>query len=213
MWFDVDKVDVIVDLPNSGIGLVVSEIARHKNKLFLATGPATPDLTGPKCSPNTIHWVYDSWAVANGTGKATVKAGGDSWFFLTADYAGGYALENSAVAVIEASGGKVLGKVRHPLNTNDFVVQLWRWSSLGACDCVQQTAELRDGTPVRQFRYSETVPGANTQSRVHEQVGARWRVELSLRTTSSRAMRGGNCLVSGGRSLPHRKRAPRFSED
>jgi branched-chain amino acid transport system substrate-binding protein len=119
-WFDVDKVDVIVDVPNSGVALAVSEIARQKNKVFLVSGAAASDLTGPKCNANTIHWTYDTWAVANGTGKATVKIGGDSWFFLTVDYAGGYALESSAVAVIEASGGKVLGKVRHPLNTNDF---------------------------------------------------------------------------------------------
>jgi hypothetical protein len=91
------------------------------------------------------------------------------------------------------------------------VVQLWRWSSLVACDCAQQTAELRDGNPVRQFRYSEIVLGANTHSRVHGQVGASWRVGLSLRTTNSRAMLSGNCLVSGGRSLRRRKRAPRFS--
>ncbi len=118
-WFDVDKVDVIVDGLTSGVSLAVSEIARQKNKLFLA-GSATPDLTGSKCSPNTIHWVYDSWATANGTVKATVKTGGDSWFFLTVDHAGGYALESDAIAVIEASGGKVLGKVRHPINNNDF---------------------------------------------------------------------------------------------
>jgi len=119
-WFDVDKVDVILDVPNSGVALAVSEIARQKNKLFLATGPATSDLTGPKCNANTIHWVYDTWALANGTGKAMVKSGGDSWFFLTSDYAFGYALERDAAAVVEANGGKVVGKVRHPINTNDF---------------------------------------------------------------------------------------------
>jgi branched-chain amino acid transport system substrate-binding protein len=119
-WFDVDKVDVIVDGLSSGVSLAVSEIARQKNKLFLATGPATPDLTGSKCSPNTIHWVYDSWAVANGTVKAAIRSGGDSWFFLTVDYSGGYALEGDAIAVVEASGGKVLGKVRHPISNNDF---------------------------------------------------------------------------------------------
>jgi len=119
-WFDVDKVDVIVDVPNSGVALAVSEIARQKNKLFLASGPATSDLTGPKCNANTLHWAYDTWALANGTGKAMVKTGGDTWFFITADYAFGYALERDTAAVVEASGGKVLGKVRAPLNTNDF---------------------------------------------------------------------------------------------
>jgi branched-chain amino acid transport system substrate-binding protein len=119
-WFDVDKVDVIVDVPNSGVALAVSEIARQKNKLFLVSGAAASDLTGPKCNPNTIHWTYDTWALANGTGKAVVKTGGDTWFFLTADYAFGYALERDTAAVVEANGGKVLGKVRVPLNTNDF---------------------------------------------------------------------------------------------
>ena len=119
-WFDIDKVDVILDVPNSGVALAVSEIARQKNKLFLATGPATSDLTGPKCNANTIHWIYDTWALANGTGKAVVKSGGDSWFFLTSDYTFGYALERDTAAVVEANGGKVLGKVRHPINNNDF---------------------------------------------------------------------------------------------
>jgi branched-chain amino acid transport system substrate-binding protein len=119
-WFDVDKVDAIVDGMNSGVSLAVSEVTRQKNKLFLVTGAATSDLTGPKCSPNTIHWVYDTWALANSTGKAMVKTGGDTWFFITADYAFGYALERDATAVIEASGGKVLGRVRVPTNTNDF---------------------------------------------------------------------------------------------
>ena len=119
-WFDVDKVDVIVDVPNSGVALAVSEVARQKNKLFLVSGAAASDLTGAKCNANTIHWTYDTWALANGTGKAVVKTGGDTWFFLTADYAFGYALERDTSAVVEANGGKVLGKVRAPLNTNDF---------------------------------------------------------------------------------------------
>lgn len=119
-WYDVDKVDVIVDVPNSGVALAVNEITRNKNKTFLVSGAASSDLTGAKCSPNTIHWTYDTWNLANGTGKALVKTGGDTWFFLTADYAFGHALERDTGAVVEANGGKVLGKVRHPLNTNDF---------------------------------------------------------------------------------------------
>jgi branched-chain amino acid transport system substrate-binding protein len=119
-WFDVDKVDVIVDIPNSGVALAVSEVARLKNKIFLVSGAAASDLTGPKCNANTIHWTYDTWNLANGTGKAMVKTGGDTWFFLTADYAFGQALERDTAAVVEANGGKVLGKVRHPLNNNDF---------------------------------------------------------------------------------------------
>ncbi|NWG23755.1 MAG: ABC transporter substrate-binding protein [Pseudorhodoplanes sp.] len=119
-WYDVDKVDAIVDTPNSGVALAVNEITRSKNKTFLVSGAASSDLTGAKCSPNTIHWTYDTWNLANGTGKALVKTGGDTWFFLTADYAFGHALERDTGAVVEANGGKVLGKVRHPLNTNDF---------------------------------------------------------------------------------------------
>jgi branched-chain amino acid transport system substrate-binding protein len=119
-WFDVEKVDMIVDVPNSGVALAVSQVANQKNKVFLVSGAAASDLTGPKCNANTIHWTYDTWMLANGTGKALVKTGGDTWFFLTADYAFGHALERDTAAAVEASGGKVLGKVRHPLNTNDF---------------------------------------------------------------------------------------------
>jgi branched-chain amino acid transport system substrate-binding protein len=119
-WYDVDKVDMIVDVPNSGVALAISQVTRDKNKVFVGSGPATSDLTGPKCSPNTVHWTYDTWMLANGTGKAVVKTGGDTWFFLTSDYAFGHALERDTVAVVEKNGGKVLGKVRHPINTNDF---------------------------------------------------------------------------------------------
>src|SRR6202521_342712 len=119
-WIDVDKVDVIIDVPTSSVALAISEVVREKNKVFLVSGAAASDLTGPKCSPNTIHWTYDTWALANGTGKALVKTGGDTWFFLTADYAFGHALERDTAATVEANGGKVLGKIRHPLNTSDF---------------------------------------------------------------------------------------------
>jgi branched-chain amino acid transport system substrate-binding protein len=119
-WFDVEKVDMIVDVPNSGVALAVSQVANQKNKVFLVSGAAASDLTGPKCNANTIHWTYDTWMLANGTGRAMVKTGGNTWFFLTADYAFGHALERDTAAAVEASGGKVLGKVRHPLNTNDF---------------------------------------------------------------------------------------------
>src|SRR5271168_2231290 len=119
-WFDVDGVDMIVDVPNSGVALAVNEVAREKNKVFLVSGAASSDLTGPKCSPDTIHWTYDTWMLANGTGKALVKTGGDTWFFLTSDYAFGHALERDTTAVVLANGGKVLGAVAHPLNTSDF---------------------------------------------------------------------------------------------
>jgi branched-chain amino acid transport system substrate-binding protein len=119
-WIDVDKVDAIADVPTSSVALAVNEIIREKNKVFLAVGPATSDLTGKACSPNTVHWIYDTWALANGTGNALVKQGGDTWFFLTADYAFGHALERDTEAVVLKSGGKVLGKVRHPFPGQDF---------------------------------------------------------------------------------------------
>jgi branched-chain amino acid transport system substrate-binding protein len=119
-WYDVDKVDVIVDVPNSGVALAVNQITRDKGKVFLANGPASSDLTGKACSPNTVHWTYDTWMLANGTGSAIVKSGGDTWFFLTADYAFGLALERDTEAVVLKNGGKVLGKVRAPINTQDF---------------------------------------------------------------------------------------------
>ncbi len=119
-WYDVEKVDVIADVPNSGVALAISQVAVQKNKVFIGSGPASSDLTGTKCNANNVQWTYDTWMLANGTGKAIVKTGGDTWFFLTADYAFGHALERDTSAVVEANGGKVLGKVRHPINTNDF---------------------------------------------------------------------------------------------
>ena len=119
-WIDQDKVDVIVDVPNSGVALALNQIIKDKGKALLVSGAATADLTGKSCSPNTIHWTYDTWALANGTGNAIVKTGGDTWFFLTADYAFGHALERDTENVVTKAGGKVLGKVRHPLNTQDF---------------------------------------------------------------------------------------------
>src|SRR6266487_369407 len=119
-WYDVDKVDVIVDTPNSGVALAVNQITKDKGKAFLVSGAASSDLTGKACSPNTIHWTYDTWMLANGTGGATVKSGGDTWFFLTADYAFGHALERDTEAVVLKNGGKVLGRVRHPFPTADF---------------------------------------------------------------------------------------------
>ena len=119
-WYDVDKVDLIVDVPNSGVALAVSQITRDKGKAFIVSSAATSDLTGRACSPNTVHWTYDTWALANGTANALVKQGADTWFFITADYAFGHALERDVEAVVLKNGGKVLGKVRHPLNTQDF---------------------------------------------------------------------------------------------
>ena len=119
-WIDNDKVDVIADTPNSGVALAVNNIVKEKNAILLNSGAATADLTGKACTPNTISYTYDTYMLANGTGKALTEAGGDSWFFLTADYAFGHALERDTSAVVTANGGKVLGSVKHPLNTSDF---------------------------------------------------------------------------------------------
>jgi len=119
-WYDVDQVDAVVDVPTSSVALAVNNITKEKNKVFLVSGAASSDLTGKACTPNTVHWTYDTWALANGTGNAIVKTGGDSWFFLTADYAFGHALERDTAAVVEKSGGKVVGKVRHPFPGQDF---------------------------------------------------------------------------------------------
>ena len=119
-WYDVDGVDVIVDVPNSGVALAVAKVTADKNKVFIDSGAATSDLTGKNCTPNTVHWTYDTWSLANGTGKEVVRAGGKTWFFLTADYAFGKALERDTSEVVVANGGKVLGDAIHPLSTQDF---------------------------------------------------------------------------------------------
>ena len=119
-WFDRDKVDVIVDVPTSSVGLAVNNIVREKNGVYLNSGTGASDLTNSQCSPNTVHWAYDTYMLANGTGTALVKNGGDSWFFLTADYAFGSALERDTTNAVTALKGKVVGSVRTPLNTADF---------------------------------------------------------------------------------------------
>ena len=119
-WYDVDKVDAVVDVPTSSVALAVNTITREKNKVFLNSGAATSDLTGAQCSPNTVHWTYDTYMLAKGTGGAITRTGGDTWFFITADYAFGHALERDTEQVVLKNGGKVLGKVRHPLNAQDF---------------------------------------------------------------------------------------------
>ncbi|MFT3778472.1 MAG: ABC transporter substrate-binding protein [Ottowia sp.] len=119
-WFDSEQVDAIVDVPTSSVALAVHEVAREKGKVMLNSGAASSDLTGKLCSPNTVHWTYDTWMLANSTGGAMVKNGGDTWFFLTADYAFGHALERDTSEVVKAAGGKVLGSVKVPLATQDF---------------------------------------------------------------------------------------------
>jgi branched-chain amino acid transport system substrate-binding protein len=119
-WLDTDKVDVVVDVPTSSVALAINSTIADKNKVFLVSGAASSDLTGKLCTSNTVHWTYDTWALANGIGSGVVKSGGDTWFFLTADYAFGQLLERDIQAVIQKGGGKSLGGVRHPLLNQDF---------------------------------------------------------------------------------------------
>ena len=119
-WFDTEQVDVILGTSSSSASLVTARVAADKKKIYIATDPATSDLTGKACTPYTIHWVYDTVALSNGTGSAVVKAGGKDWYFLTADYAFGHALERDVTEVVKANGGRIVGSVRHPLNTTDF---------------------------------------------------------------------------------------------
>jgi branched-chain amino acid transport system substrate-binding protein len=119
-WFDVEGVDMIIDLPNSAVALAVSDIAKEKNKVVIGSGAGTALLTGAKCSPNFVHWTYDTWSMGHGIARGVLAQGGKSWFFITADYAFGHDLEKQATDEILASGGKIVGGVRHPLGTNDF---------------------------------------------------------------------------------------------
>ena len=119
-WFDVEGVDMIIDLPNSAVALAVSDIAKEKNKVVIGSGAGTALLTGAKCSPNFVHWTYDTWSMGHGIARGVLDKGGKTWFFITADYAFGHDLEKQATDEILASGGKIVGGVRHPLGTNDF---------------------------------------------------------------------------------------------
>ena len=119
-WLDVEGVDVIVDVPNSAVALAVADIVREKNKVFVGSGAGTALLTGARCSPNTVHWTYDTWANGHALARGVLAAGGKSWFFVTADYAFGHDLEKQATDEVNASGGTVLGAVRHPIGASDF---------------------------------------------------------------------------------------------
>ncbi len=154
-WFDRDGVDCLIDVSTSSVALAVNDIAREKNKVHLNTTAATSDLTGKACTPNTVHWTYDTYMLANSVGGATVKAGGDTWFFITADYAFGHALERDTSNFVKAAGGKVLGSVRTPFpGTSDFSSFLMQAQASGAkviglanagtdtTNCVKQAAEF-----------------------------------------------------------------------
>jgi branched-chain amino acid transport system substrate-binding protein len=131
-WYDRDGVDLIVDVPTSSVALAVSQISKEKNKAYINSGGGTSDLTGTQCSPNTVHWTYDTWALANGTGTAMVQRGGNTWFFITADYAFGAALERDASALVTKAGGKILGSVKHPFPGSDFSSFLLQAQASGA---------------------------------------------------------------------------------
>lgn len=131
-WIDQDGVDVIADVTGSPVALAVSQIVKDKNRIQLNAGAATADLTGSKCTTNTVHWTYDTWANAHGTGSAMVKQGGTSWYFIAVDQASGQAMERDTAAVVKAAGGQVLGSVKHPLGTSDFSSFLLRAQTSGA---------------------------------------------------------------------------------
>ena len=131
-WFDQDQVDAITDLPVSSVGLAVQQVGKEKKKVLLISAAATAELTGAQCSPTTIQWADDTAALANGTARAVVASGGKRWFFITADFAFGTAMESAASAVIKASGGEVVGDVKHPLGTNDFSSYLLKAQASGA---------------------------------------------------------------------------------
>ena len=131
-WVDQDGVTAVVDVPNSAVALAVNQVMRDKDRTFLASSSATSDLTGKFCAPTTVQWTFDTWALSNGTARALAKAGGDTWFFITADYAFGQALSRDAAALVKANGGKVLGEARHPLDTTDLSSHLLTAQSSGA---------------------------------------------------------------------------------
>ncbi|MEP9373847.1 ABC transporter substrate-binding protein [Mesorhizobium sp. KR1-2] len=131
-WYDVEGVDLIVDVPNSSVVLAVQELAREKNRVLIASGAGTAGLTNEACSPNGIHWTWDTYSVAVSTGKAMVKQGGDRWFFLTADYAFGHTMQKDVSAVVTAAGAEVVGNVVAPLNTADFSSYLLQAPSVNA---------------------------------------------------------------------------------
>lgn len=160
-WFDNEGVDVILDVPNSAVALAVSGLTREKNKVMIGSGAGSSVMTGPQCSPNFIHWTYDTWSLGHSLGRALTLEGGKTWFFVTADYAFGKDLEKNAAEAVEATGGKVLGAVRHPINTSDFSSYLLQAQASGAdviglanagddtSNCLKQAVEFGIGKKQR----------------------------------------------------------------
>ena len=131
-WIDREGVDMITDVPNSAVALAVATLCKQRDKVYINSAAAVADLTGRECAPTTVHWTFDTWMLAHSTGAALVKQGGDSWFFITADYAFGHALERDTTNFVTHAGGKVLGSVVHPLGTRDFSSYLRQAQSSGA---------------------------------------------------------------------------------
>jgi len=160
-WFDTEGIDVVLDLPNSAVALAVAELAREKNKALIGSGAGSALLTGEKCSPNNVHWTYDTWALGHGVARGVLQQGGKSWYFVTADYAFGHDLQKQASDEIAASGGAVLGAARHPIGTNDFSSFLLQAQASGAqvvalanaggdtVNAIKQAAEFRIGAKQR----------------------------------------------------------------
>ena len=160
-WYDNDGVDVILDVPNSAVALAVSGLTREKNKVLIGSGAGSSVLTGAQCSPNFIHWTYDTWSLGHSLGRALTEEGGKTWFFITADYAFGKDLEKNTSDAVEAAGGKVLGAVRHPINTSDFSPYLLQAQASGAdviglanagddtSNCLKQATEFGIGNKQR----------------------------------------------------------------
>jgi branched-chain amino acid transport system substrate-binding protein len=160
-WYDNEGVDVILDVPNSAVALAVSGLTREKNKVLIGSGAGSSVLTGPQCSPNFIHWTYDTWSLGHSLGRALTQEGGKTWFFITADYAFGKDLEKNTAEAVEAAGGKVLGAVRHPINTSDFSSYLLQAQASGAdvvglanagddtSNCLKQATEFGLGNKQR----------------------------------------------------------------
>jgi branched-chain amino acid transport system substrate-binding protein len=154
-WYDVEGVDMIIDLPNSAVALAVADVTREKNKVIIGSGAGTALMTGGKCSPNTVHWTDDTWANGHSLARGVLDQGGKTWFFITADYAFGHDLEKQASEEVLASGGKIIGSVRHPIGTSDFSSFLLQAQASGAqvvalanaggdtVNAIKQAAEFR----------------------------------------------------------------------
>ena len=162
-WFDRDGVDVILDVPNSGVALAVAGVAKEKNKVFLPSNPGTSDLTGIACNANTIHWSYDTWMLAHATGSALVKTGGNAWYFITADYAFGHALQRDASQFVTGAGGKVVGSAAYPFpGTSDFSSFLLQAQSSGAnvvAFCNAGADTINSIKQAKEFGLTQTLAG------------------------------------------------------